>query len=496
MSVQGSRMPCDLSDPSDLLKAGPASDPPSDALLRFSYELAVTAYDFDIERWEEAGWIDFSFRINDRLFTGADVNNEDGGFHSKVISSYNLIRARQRVRFASPAAQLKGRRDQSDHAKAVFMLFPHGERFIVAIGFTGTCLRLDDWLPNLLMDEKDGLHAGFLCLSREIWKASSQVSFPACAQLLGLESLSLADIIRECGSENSRFMIWMSGHSQGGAVMQLFARYLRRKGVLPENMIGCSFAAPSVLWQAEPCDTRLYLIMNSDDLIPRFGARSHYGHLWLADLNEQDRRLCYSSSVNIPCVQVLFDLARQIRTTEDALLVTCCLLEVFRDQDTVKAPKALDGFLSYLKVDATLRKMEDHLDKITERIRNRALRYYRAFSGREDLDPVQYGRTMQALLNVMDRFGDASFARSLKTVLYYPHRIKNSESGHRISPYYLICETGDYALRSVNDSDIEIRPPRRYAGTLPSLYTMDTHRRHLKHRRFRFIHSRRSGRHA
>ena len=493
MKVQGNWMPCDLSDPSPLIAAVHSSGRPSDALLRLSYELSVTAYDFDIQRWYSAGWQDFSFRINRQLFTGTDINKENAGIQDTIKSGYYQLLARQKIRFASPLTQYRGIGDGTDHAKAVFMLIPCGGVFIVGIGFTGTCRRFDDWLPNLLMDEKDGLHAGFLRLSREIWADASRVTFPACAARLGLDSLTLADIIRECQSEASRFLIWMSGHSQGGAVMQVFARYLCRKGVLPGNLIGCAFASPSVLWQPEPVLKQLHLVMNSDDLIPRFGARFHYGLLWMADLNDITRRLCYLNDADDPCMQTILDLSHQIRTSGDALLVTCCLLEILRDQDLIRAPQVLSGLLSYLKEDP-LQKLEERLDHLTDRVRMRALRYYCAFTGRDGLDAEKAGRTKALIRDTMLTYGDSEFARCLKNVLSYPHRIRNNESTHRLSPYYLVCRTDAFSLRQVSDLDLEIHPARRYTSSVPSLRDSAPSHAHLKQRRFLFDRSKSFGR--
>ena len=485
MKVQGNWMPCDLSDPSPLIAALRAPGRPSDNLLRLSYEMSVTAYDFDIQRWYAAGWRDFSFRINSQLFTGPDINKENAGIQDSIKSGYYQILAKQKIRFASPLAQYRGIGDGSDHAKAVFMLIPCGGIYIVGIGFTGTCRRFDDWLPNLLMDEKDGLHAGFLRLSREIWNDAPRIAFPACAEELGLESLTLADIIGECRSEASRFVIWMSGHSQGGAVMQVFARYLCRKGVLPGNIIGCAFASPSVLWQPEPVLKQLHLVMNSDDPIPRFGARCHYGMLWMADMTDLARRLCYSDDADSPCMRTVIDLSHQIRTSEDALLVTCCLLEILRDQDLIRAPQALSALLSYLKTDP-LQKLEDRLDQLTDRVRMRALRYYCAFSGRDGLDTEKAERITALIRETMLAYGDSEFTRCLKNVLSYPHRIRNNESSHRLSPYYLICRTDAFPLRQVSDSDLEIRPSRRYTGSIPALKDTAVGHPRLKRRRFLF----------
>ncbi len=485
MKVQGNWMPCDLSDPSPLIAAVHTPGRPSDALLRLSYEMSVTAYDFDTQRWYAAGWRDFSFRINRQLYTGTDVNKENAGIQDSIKSGYYQILARQKIRFASPLAQYRGIGDGSDHAKAVFMLIPCGGVYIVGIGFTGTCRRFDDWLPNLLMDEKDGLHAGFLRLSREIWNDAPRISFPACAAQLGLDSLTLADIIGECRSEASRFLIWMSGHSQGGAVMQVFARYLCRKGVLPGNLIGCAFASPSVLWQPEPVLKHLHLVMNSDDLIPRFGARCHYGLLWMADMNDITRRLCYSTDADSPCMQVILDLSHRIRTSEDALLVSCCLLEILRDQDLIRAPQVLSALLSYLKTDP-LQKLEERLDHLTDRVRMRALRYYREFSGRDSLDEEKAERTKALIRDAMLTYGESEFTRCLKNVLSYPHRIRNNESAHRLSPYNLICRTDAFPLRQVSDLDLEVRPVGRYTASAPALGNAAPKRAHLKQRRFLF----------
>ena len=225
--------------------------------------------------------------------------------------------------------------------------------------------------------------------------------------------------------------------------------------------------------------------MNSDDLIPRFGARCHYGLLWMADMNDITRRLCYLSDADDLCMQNILDLSHQIRTSEDALLVSCCLLEILRDKDLIKTPQVFSTLMTFLKADP-LQKLEERLDSLTDRVRIRALRHYCAFTGRDSLDAEKAERAKALISDMMLTYGDSEFTRGLKNILSYPHRIRNNESTHRLSPYYLICRTDAFPLRQVSDSDLEVRPARRYTGSVPALRNTAPRHAHLKQRRFLF----------
>jgi hypothetical protein len=114
---------------------------------------------------------------------------------------------------------------------------------------------------------------------------------------LGLKTLTLADVLEEMKSLNSRFSLWMAGHSQGAAVMQVFCHKLMNGwGVLPQNMLGYGFASPTVATGRlvyDPAPYPLFHVLNSDDVIPRMGALVHLGLCLEYQAGPAIRSACY-----------------------------------------------------------------------------------------------------------------------------------------------------------------------------------------------------------
>ena len=259
---------------------------PNQAAAALSLQLASLAYTLDLDPWREDGWQDVSYHIDNKLLSG-DAANASGGL-SGVISEYRQFMSRFKARSTNIINQVLGtvrNREESDTCKAVVMIKKAGlNRYLVAIGFMGTGKRVYDWLANIRIHNEEGMHQGTLQLTRRFEENLPEIVFPETARELGLEKLTLQDILQECRRTDSRFKIWMAGHSQGGGVMQLFAYRMISGGVLRSNMIGYGFASPSVLFGNSKMDVQslpLFHLINEDDLVPRLGARVHVGQCLL-----------------------------------------------------------------------------------------------------------------------------------------------------------------------------------------------------------------------
>ncbi len=281
--ARGALTGCDLADTASLARPF-ARDPfyrlrppfSADA-AKLSLELAHTAYTLDLDAWKAAGWNDFSILIDDDLHSGMD--------HDGVKSRFMLFRARAALREWNPISQISGalrQRDRSDTIKAVCMMKPDGEgRFLLAIGFMGTGGRFYDWFSNLRFTPEEGFHRGFWQLCESFEMNAEEIVFPAAAAALGLEKLTLGEVFMEMRSLSSRFRLWMAGHSQGGAVMQVLThRLMNDWGVLMQNMVGYGFASPTVAtgrFVYDPAAYPLVHILNRDDPVTRMGALLHLG---------------------------------------------------------------------------------------------------------------------------------------------------------------------------------------------------------------------------
>lgn len=308
---QGPITGCDLSeltslsepfvrDPFDRLRP-----PFSREAAELSLELASMAYTLDLDPWAEAGWNDFSIQIDDTLQSGlTHGTSADGERMRALINALKVRRAKAALRERNPVSQVMSalrQRERSDTIKAVCMMHPLPEgRFLLAIGFMGTGKRFYDWISNFRFTTEEGFHKGFYQLCTYFEQGAESIVFPATAQALGLEKLTLGEVLSEMKSLSSRFRLWMAGHSQGGAVMQVFChRLMTDWGVLAQNMTGYGFASPTVATGRlvhDPAAYPLYHILNSDDMVPRMGALLHLGLCLEYPADDDFRERCYDLS--------------------------------------------------------------------------------------------------------------------------------------------------------------------------------------------------------
>lgn len=252
--------------------------------VALSLDLAAMAYHLSIDEWMQAGWTDISMQVDDTLQSGVTSSMQGDQLRS-LLNLWKVQRAKFALRERNPIAQIKGalrQREKSDTLKAVTMIHPASAgRYVVAIGFMGTGTRVYDWISNFRFTTEDGFHKGFYQLTECFEQSAPRILFPDTARELGLERLTLEDIIKEMKNASSRFSLWMAGHSQGAAVMQVFTHVLIDElGVLPQNVVGYGFASPTVATGAlaiDPASYPLYHILNSDDVVPRLGALCHLG---------------------------------------------------------------------------------------------------------------------------------------------------------------------------------------------------------------------------
>lgn len=67
------------------------------------------------------------------------------------------------------------------------------------------------------------------------------------AHALGRERLTLLDVVNLCATEDSPVRLLVCGHSQGGASAQAYVHLLmEEQGAMAENLLGYTFAAPTV----------------------------------------------------------------------------------------------------------------------------------------------------------------------------------------------------------------------------------------------------------
>ena len=482
---QGPITGCDLSELTSL--SGPFVRDPFDRLrppfsreaAELSLELASMAYTLDLDPWAEAGWNDFSIQIDDTLQSGLTHGaSADGERMRALINALKVRRAKAALRERNPVSQVMSalrQRERSDTIKAVCMMHPLPEgRFLLAIGFMGTGKRFYDWISNFRFTTEEGFHKGFYQLCTYFEQGAESIVFPATAQALGLEKLTLGEVLSEMKSLSSRFRLWMAGHSQGGAVMQVFChRLMTDWGVLAQNMTGYGFASPTVATGRlvhDPAAYPLYHILNSDDMVPRMGALLHLGLCLEYPADDDFRERCYDLSPLPADVAARLALAPYQRAMVDTPTILMYGTAFFQCLAEEKGEEGLGSLLdrkwAIPAVDRMLQaaggKAMDLLDRLIENAQNG----HAALTG-QPMDEQALAALRDRMRPVVHAF---PFRRLMGAVLAYcmpPHHLVHRQQD---GAYAVIVKDGLKRLRPfVWVNPARGMPMKRYARPSGSL---------------------------
>ena len=482
---QGPITGCDLSELTSL--SGPFVRDPFDRLrppfsreaAELSLELASMAYTLDLDPWAEAGWNDFSIQIDDTLQSGlTHRTSADGERMRALINALKVRRAKAALRERNPVSQVMSalrQRERSDTIKAVCMMHPLPEgRFLLAIGFMGTGKRFYDWISNFRFTTEEGFHKGFYQLCTYFEQGAESIVFPATAQALGLEKLTLGEVLSEMKSLSSRFRLWMAGHSQGGAVMQVFChRLMTDWGVLAQNMTGYGFASPTVATGRlvhDPAAYPLYHILNSDDMVPRMGALLHLGLCLEYPADDDFRERCYDLSPLPADVAARLALAPYQRAMVDTPTILMYGTAFFQCMAEEKGEEGLGSLLdrkwAIPAVDRMLQaaggKAMDLLDRLIENAQNG----HAALTG-QPMDEQALAALRDRMRPVVHAF---PFRRLMGAVLAYcmpPHHLVHRQQD---GAYAVIVKDGLKRLRPfVWVNPARGMPMKRYARPSGSL---------------------------
>lgn len=365
-------------------------------LLRRSLALAHMTYTLDIVPFLAAGWRDFSFQIDDVLESGQSrISTAADEDFLRLANLERMQRARAALESRNPLVQLLAalrQRERSDTVKAVCMMHPlPGGRQLLAIGFMGTGKRFYDWFSNLRMGQEDGFHQGFSQLCDRFEQAAEAISFPETALALGLPGLTLRDVLTELARPESRFRLWMAGHSQGGAVMQLFThRLLHRYGVLPGHLCGVGFASPTVAAAdrvEKPWAYPLWHVRNREDVVCRVGAQVHLGCLLDHAPDAAFRAQVYRRSplpADAACREWLSPWLGTMRDNGTTLLALTALLLCIAQE---KGEDVLNSFAERYRTVPAMEKLfaaaDDRTQSMLRLLANRQRRAYREQTGQE-----------------------------------------------------------------------------------------------------------------
>lgn len=158
-------------------RAMPPFDP---VLLRLSAEMAAATYDLEVERFFDAGWMDCTFQAENRLFDAIDGRYGEWRPAQAIRRGIRMKKARGAMRF-SLGDVLRGVRQlvATDTGKVVTMAHEASDgRFVIAISFMGTSRKFYDWVTNLKMTCKNGLHEASRRSPGSSWRTRSASPTP------------------------------------------------------------------------------------------------------------------------------------------------------------------------------------------------------------------------------------------------------------------------------------------------------------------------------
>lgn len=399
-----------------------------------SLALSATAYHMETSQWQQAGWQDFSYQIDHTLMTGRRVNaSQNSGMQGK-ISRLLTGMARKRIQNSNAFHQIYGtlrQKEKSDTCKSLVMAHPLSDgRILIAIGFMGTGKRLFDWISNLRLSRKEYMHQGFLQLTEEFESHADDIRFSHTAQQLGIERLTLHMILEECRHENSRFLIWMSGHSQGSAVMQVFCARLLQSGVMKKYLLGYGFASPTVIHNGFPeafSHYPLHHLICSDDLTPRVGAKHHLGTCHLMHMTDELRNSCYPALLQDPFFPQMLSLINRIADTREALLFSIALLRVLSHISDQDARLIISGLTEISIPGRVMDWLGDSVSRMILYLSRKLSHAYRNITGEHGV-PLHALRRYEARIHALIRMtGARYFANLLAKMLSAPHHLQGKD---------------------------------------------------------------------
>ncbi len=411
--------------------------------LQMSCALAGATYGMEIEPWMDAGWQDVTMHVDGELTA---IEPADGWLQNR----WKKHRVRSRIRQRNPLGQVLGalrQVDKSDTGKALVMLHPAPEgRYVVAVSFMGTGQRVYDWISNFRMTTEGGIHKGFLQLTRQFEEQEDHIEFPRTAKELGLERLTLHQILSEMRHPNSRFQLWLSGHSQGAALMQVYAHCkIHEDGLLPQHIVGYGFASPTVMTGTavdKPAAYPLYHILNEEDVVTRCGAAVHLGVCLNYPTDKALRDRCYAWPEDIaalcarrvaePIVARMQDSATAIEALVAYMdVISRCtvedILEVLGLTDSILPLKRM---IAAADVEALLRSVSRH-----------AAAAYQSVTGRP-LDRARVAEVSAAIEDAAALVGIRAFGEALVQLIRYPHSIAERFPGGYEGSYRYIAAHG------------------------------------------------------
>lgn len=444
-AIPGKRTLEDLADPSDFFAEteadawGACRAPFSAHLARLSAELAADVYELSLSQWRSAGWQDCTFVVENRVFR----LEADGDSHMQLLErEWRRRKARaflQRRNVVMDSVNALRQIFVTDLGKAVVMTRACEDgKIIVAISFIGTTEKLSDWMSNFKIRESGGLHSGFSALAMQFAAQAPQITLPALGEELSCGTMTLEEILEECKKTDGRFVLWISGHSQGGGVAQAFVQDLLERGVQPAAIRAYTFAAPTVAVcnpSLHPEEYPIYNIVNADDLVTRIGAQVRLGVDCVYYPDEAFRCRYYGVETPHDAFDRMFSITSQLADQKETFAFAIAMIRLFEKSDGEGVVH--DFFNEMIPHLSLLYKMSLSRAEIAAFVLDWLNATYAQVIGGTP-DDAQIAYFASELTRCMEDFGGVTSAIALRQAVFAPHHIRIKHDKTAIPAYIAI----------------------------------------------------------
>lgn len=456
MASYGRFTQIDLGDLSFLSRESLASPRLDREAARFALELAAVAYDFDVNRWLDAGWTDISIQADEKLLGGlGSPEYAQRPIYQRLLNEWQPLSARRHIastRVMRQARDAIWKPEPHQTGKAITMIkaLPDG-RFAVIIGFMGTGKRRMDWESNFRLGHPEGYHEGFMQLTEQFEQNCPRIQFEQTARLMGLEELSLADIIEDCRREDSRFVLFAAGHSQGAAVLQLWLHRRLNEGLRRDKLLGYGFAPPSVAFDALDCEGYpLFHFVNSDDIVPRVGLYHHIGKAYIYEADEAFRAFCYRGSDSDPLFMHLLERAKSYHGTQDVLMFLIAYLELLGTMAQQEVAEAVSVIAGGGFAERILLRRDEPLEGVLRLMRRMLRSHYQTALG-SAYDERLSAALAEELRPEVVKAGAENYTRMMLQVMSVPHTLVFREvRTPGLAPYAYMVLRGFTRMKEMN----------------------------------------------
>ena len=461
--------------------------------ISLSAELAHLAYRLNWDEWQKAGWTDLHVKVNEKLESVYDNKSASWFSWAKKYFRNQQERLQEHIDKQSLLSDLKNvvrHRKQTNTLKAIIMTKVQEKgKHVIAIGFMGTGKKFSDWVSNMKWTAENQLHKGFYQLTEFFWGDLQTIDFPELAKKMGVEKLTFSDVLNEMQKEDSPYQLWLSGHSQGAAVMQIFCHQLMaEKKVLPAHILGVGFAAPSVAMPDFPLAKDyypLYHICNSEDVIPRIGAWRHLGLLlyFPSDVLLRSRTYAFASEETaVQLRNLIRPVVAEITDASTFYLYFVALVRVLWEEKGLDSLEMLkDHKWSFDTVDKLINYASDKAQYWTDRLLTHCKEGYVCITG-ETMDEETLHSTIERFRPVIKNTDTKLFLSTLSEVVHAPHTLM-AQSGRSLGVYGYIVQNGLDSLYPATWQRMDYNLPVLCRSVLPFSFATANHRKVMKNKK-------------